>query len=190
MTLNAGHEPQALARPVLRAVRDARRPSVSSVEAANRFGKSRGWVTEQIQNGGIDGYGIKGPHRTRWYVYVDALPAGVPATADWPSSLQSASLPTHLLDRLVALLHEERRLRIESFAAVQGALDDMAEAAEAAAVGDTETYQERAAGAAEIAAKARRDDSAASLRANDLDRTLYALTRRLPADVRVSADEQ
>lgn len=60
-------------RPLLRTGHDPERPAVDSSQAAAALGISRQAVREAIRRRTLDGYGVPGPQRVRWWVYRDAL---------------------------------------------------------------------------------------------------------------------
>lgn len=185
MTLDdsAEHDNQ---RPALRVVRDAHRPSISAAEAGRQIGRSRFWVTEQIQNGGLDGYGVKGPHRTRWYVYSDALPdaqgtSGRIAAGSRRATPEVMQIATELLDAL----YEERRHRVDAFGLVHGALDEMTRAFVAAREGATEDAGDQAVEAQDTAAQGRVADVEAQRAADKTNRLLNQLTIQLSRSAHV-----
>jgi len=60
---------------LLRSSHDPSRPAVTASQAAEVLQQSRFHVAELVKKGALPGYGIPATKRTRWYVYVDALPS-------------------------------------------------------------------------------------------------------------------
>jgi uncharacterized coiled-coil protein SlyX len=58
---------------LLRVTHDPKRPAVDTGEAAAALGISRQAVLQAIRRGSLEGYGIPGAARTRWFVYRSAL---------------------------------------------------------------------------------------------------------------------
>ncbi|MFL6161904.1 MAG: hypothetical protein ACJ74U_06710 [Jatrophihabitantaceae bacterium] len=67
---------------LLRSTHDPKRPAVDTGEAAAALGISRQAVVQGIQRGSIEGYGIPGAARTRWFVYRGALQQRLDADTD------------------------------------------------------------------------------------------------------------
>lgn len=70
-----GHEVagEASIYDLLRPGHNPARPAVDTAEAASQLKITRQAVVQAIQRGSLDGYGIPGPQRVRWWVYRDAL---------------------------------------------------------------------------------------------------------------------
>lgn len=58
---------------LLRPGHDPERLAVDTSQASAELGITRQAVVQAIQRGALDGYGIAGPQRVRWWVYRDAL---------------------------------------------------------------------------------------------------------------------
>jgi hypothetical protein len=131
---NAG---QTAWEPVLRSEPDATRKAVSTSVAADRYKLSRFYVAKLVQQGKIDGYGVRRHEgsRTRWYVYADALPDGPEATDSACSSSREQELLKCLLD---AREHSRlaRRERDQAERLLTNAFDAMADALRATHEGD------------------------------------------------------
>lgn len=67
---------------LLRSTHDPKRPAVDTGEAAAALGISRQAVLQAIRRGSIEGYGIPGAARTRWFVYRSALQQRLDADTD------------------------------------------------------------------------------------------------------------
>jgi biotin operon repressor len=67
--------PDATTARLIKLAHDPRRPALSTADAADRLGMSRQAVVQAIQRGTIEGYGIAGDSRTRWYVPLDVVKA-------------------------------------------------------------------------------------------------------------------
>jgi hypothetical protein len=67
---------EAQADPPTRLAHDPTRAAVSSVQAGKRLGCGKDTVVRRIKTRALDGYGIRGSDRTRWYVFEEELPPG------------------------------------------------------------------------------------------------------------------
>ena len=59
----------------IRKAHDPRRPALNTADTATRLGITRQAVTQAVHRGSLEGYGIAGESRTRWFVYEDAVEA-------------------------------------------------------------------------------------------------------------------
>jgi hypothetical protein len=115
---------------LLRNGHDPARPAVATSQAAERLGQSRFHVAELVKSGELPGYGIPADKRTRWYVYLDALPDVRNVTAsDAPLLIVELQM---IRDRIAVV----ERMRRESRRELLGAYDAATFASDSKGVGE------------------------------------------------------
>lgn len=85
---------------------DPRRPSLSTAQAADRLGMSRQAVVQAIHRGAIEGYGIAGDSRTRWFVPIDVVEAREAAAGGIHGELARLRARNRQLEEAMATLRE------------------------------------------------------------------------------------
>jgi hypothetical protein len=130
----------------IKTAHDPRRPAMSTAEAADRLGMSRQAVAQAIQRGTIEGYGIAGDSRTRWFVPIDVVKAR--ERVDVNEELKRLRDRNRVLEDALAVMRNANENRRRADALLREALElgrqaqKRAEDACAASSAAVETYED------------------------------------------------
>lgn len=113
---------------------------MTTAQAAEQLGVSRFHAAEMVKTGALDGYGIPADKRTRWYVYVDALPMPS-STADATTERQPPTETAAALRRMRDHIKTAQEERLEATALLRLASDATTFATEASATSPLEVIR-------------------------------------------------